>query len=127
MRCASERCAGVSGQGHRLICVNLWNESSLRARDMFIFREGILVPSHWQTARERRGVKLRTANGFHRMKSQTKCHETELSLQREYEVCFVRVELFMAGTMKNVVFWDIKTQFIPHRRHITSWLQSQAG
>jgi hypothetical protein len=22
--------------------------------------------------------------------------------------------------MNNVVFWDIKTQFIPHKRHITS-------
>jgi hypothetical protein len=28
--------------------------------------------------------------------------------------------------MKNDVFWDIKTQFIPHRRHITS-LQISAG
>jgi hypothetical protein len=29
--------------------------------------------------------------------------------------------------MKNVVFWDIKTHFVPHRRHITSPLQSPAG
>jgi hypothetical protein len=29
--------------------------------------------------------------------------------------------------MKNVVFWDIKTQFIPHMRYITSPLQSSAG
>jgi hypothetical protein len=29
--------------------------------------------------------------------------------------------------MKSVVFWDIKTQFIPHRRYITSPLQSKAG
>jgi hypothetical protein len=27
-------------------------------------------------------------------------------------------------TMKNVVFWDIKTQFVLHRRHITSTLES---
>jgi hypothetical protein len=26
--------------------------------------------------------------------------------------------------MKNVFFWDIKTQFIPHRRHIMTPLQS---
>jgi hypothetical protein len=26
--------------------------------------------------------------------------------------------------MKNIVFWDITPQFIPHRRHITSPLQS---
>jgi hypothetical protein len=28
--------------------------------------------------------------------------------------------------MKNAVFWDMKTQFVPHRRHITSPLQSPA-
>jgi hypothetical protein len=33
----------------------------------------------------------------------------------------------MAVTMKNAVFWDIKTQFTLHRRHITSPLQSQTG
>jgi hypothetical protein len=29
--------------------------------------------------------------------------------------------------MKNAVFWDIKPQFVFHRRHITSLLQSPAG
>jgi hypothetical protein len=29
--------------------------------------------------------------------------------------------------MKDVVFWDIKTQFVLHRRHIMSPLQSSAG
>jgi hypothetical protein len=29
--------------------------------------------------------------------------------------------------MKNAVFWDINPQFIPHRKHITSLLQSTAG
>jgi hypothetical protein len=28
--------------------------------------------------------------------------------------------------MKNAVFWDTKIQFVPHRRHITSPLQSPA-
>jgi hypothetical protein len=32
-----------------------------------------------------------------------------------------------AVTMKNTVFWDMKTQFVLHRRHITSPLQSQAS
>jgi hypothetical protein len=32
----------------------------------------------------------------------------------------VRFEVFTAVTMKNVAFWDIETQFILHRRHITS-------
>jgi hypothetical protein len=30
-------------------------------------------------------------------------------------------------TMKNVVSWDIKTQFVLHRRHMASPLQSPAG
>jgi hypothetical protein len=34
---------------------------------------------------------------------------------------------FTAVTMKNTVFWDIKIHFLPHRRHITSPLQSPAG
>jgi hypothetical protein len=29
--------------------------------------------------------------------------------------------------MQNVVFWDTTTQFVLHRRHITSPLQSSAG
>jgi hypothetical protein len=29
--------------------------------------------------------------------------------------------------MKNVVFWDIRTQFVLHRRHITSPLQIPAS
>jgi hypothetical protein len=33
----------------------------------------------------------------------------------------------MAMPMKNVVFWDIKHEFIPHRRHITSQLRSPAS
>jgi hypothetical protein len=39
----------------------------------------------------------------------------------------VRFEVFTAVTMKKVIFWDIKTQFVPHGRHITSPLQSSAG
>jgi hypothetical protein len=38
----------------------------------------------------------------------------------------VGFEVFTAVTMKNVVFWDIETQFVLHRRHITSPLQSPA-
>jgi hypothetical protein len=39
----------------------------------------------------------------------------------------VTFEVFTAVTMKNAIFWDIKTQFVPHRRHITSPLQSPAS
>jgi hypothetical protein len=46
---------------------------------------------------------------------------------RQSESVVVRFEVFTAVTMKNVVFWDIKTRFIPHRRHITLMLQSSAG
>jgi hypothetical protein len=39
----------------------------------------------------------------------------------------VRFEVLTAVNVKNVVFWDIKTQFVLHRRHITSPLQSPAS
>jgi hypothetical protein len=39
----------------------------------------------------------------------------------------VRFEVFTAVTMKKVVFWDIKPQFVLHRGHITSPLQSPAS
>jgi hypothetical protein len=39
----------------------------------------------------------------------------------------VRFEVFTAVTMNNNVFWDIKIQFVSHRRHITYPLQSPAG
>jgi hypothetical protein len=35
--------------------------------------------------------------------------------------------VFMAVTKKNTVFWGIKTQFVLHRRHIMSPLQSPAS
>jgi hypothetical protein len=31
-----------------------------------------------------------------------------------------KIEVFTVVTLKNAVFWDIKTQFVPHRNHITS-------
>jgi hypothetical protein len=37
------------------------------------------------------------------------------------------LNVFTAVTMKNGVFWDIKTQFVLHRRHITSPLQNAAS
>jgi hypothetical protein len=36
-------------------------------------------------------------------------------------------DVFTAVTMKNAVFWYIKIQFVLHRRHITSPLQSSAS
>jgi hypothetical protein len=39
----------------------------------------------------------------------------------------IKFEVFAAVTMKNVVFWDIKVQFVLHRGHITSPLQSTAS
>jgi hypothetical protein len=39
----------------------------------------------------------------------------------------VRFEVFTAVTMKNDVLWDIKIQFVPQRKHITSPLQSPAS
>jgi hypothetical protein len=39
----------------------------------------------------------------------------------------VRFEVFTAVTMKNAIYCDIKTQFVPHRRHIKTPLQISAG
>jgi hypothetical protein len=32
----------------------------------------------------------------------------------------VRIEVFMAATMKNVVFWGINTKFVTHRKYYVS-------
>jgi hypothetical protein len=40
------------------------------------------------------------------------------------DLTHVRFEVFTAVTIKNVFVWDIKAQFVLHRRHITSPLQS---
>jgi hypothetical protein len=51
--------------------------------------------------------------------------ENSSAFQDAIYICVcVRCEVFTAVTMKNVVFWDIKPQFLLHRRHITSLLQS---
>jgi hypothetical protein len=34
---------------------------------------------------------------------------------------------FTAVTMKAAVFWDVDNQLVPHRRYITSQVQSPAG
>jgi hypothetical protein len=36
----------------------------------------------------------------------------------------IRCEVFTAVTIENVVFWDIKTKFVLHRKYIPSPLQS---
>jgi hypothetical protein len=43
------------------------------------------------------------------------------------DMIYVRLYFFTMVTVKNAVFWDIKTRLIPHRRHITSPLQSPFG
>jgi hypothetical protein len=42
-------------------------------------------------------------------------------------VYLIRFDVLTAVAMKNVVFWDIRTQYVPHRKHITSPLQSPGG
>jgi hypothetical protein len=51
---------------------------------------------------------------------------TALILLYKPNAGYHRFEVFTAVTMQNSVFWNIKTQFVPHRRHITSPLQSLA-
>jgi hypothetical protein len=43
------------------------------------------------------------------------------------EFSYISAEVFTGVNMKKPVFWDIKSQFKPHRRHTTSPLQSTAG
>jgi hypothetical protein len=46
----------------------------------------------------------------------------------ERETCFLaNFEVFTAVTMRNVVFWGIEIQFVPHRIDITSPLQCPAS
>jgi hypothetical protein len=47
------------------------------------------------------------------------------AVRYEYLDVYVRFGVFTAVTMKNAVFWDIKTQFVPHRRHYVSLESSQ--
>jgi hypothetical protein len=52
----------------------------------------------------------------------------EVSVNKKYiTLSVVRFEVFTAVTMKTGVFWDMKTLFVPHKKHITSPLQSRAG
>jgi hypothetical protein len=53
--------------------------------------------------------------------------EDKGNIAAELLIFHVRFEVFTAVTMKNAVFWDIKPQFVPHRRHISSPLHSPAG
>jgi hypothetical protein len=41
----------------------------------------------------------------------------EFGAPKGQEFLYARFEVFTAVTMKNAVFWDIKTQFVPHRKH----------
>jgi hypothetical protein len=54
----------------------------------------------------------------------------DLGMESDYfpkqHYLYVGFEVFTAVTMKNVAFWDIKTEFVPHKRHITSPLQRPA-
>jgi hypothetical protein len=40
---------------------------------------------------------------------------------------YTGVLFYKLQRVKNVVFWDIETQFIRHRNHITSPIASRAG
>jgi hypothetical protein len=42
-------------------------------------------------------------------------HKTILKM-----IVHVRFDVWTAVTMKNAVFWDIETEFVLHRKHITS-------
>jgi hypothetical protein len=51
----------------------------------------------------------------------------DITIELSVSETLLRFEVFTAVTMKNAVFWDIKTQIVLHRRHITSLLQRPVG
>jgi hypothetical protein len=58
----------------------------------------------------------------------TTSREIKFSRQDEENDFYrVRFEVFTAVTMKNVIVWCAETQFVFHRRHITSPLQRPAS
>jgi hypothetical protein len=65
-----------------------------------------------------RDVKLLSQNYLTPKKERSNC-------KSRTKTNYVRFEVFTAVTMKNAIFWDIKSQFVPHRRHITSPLPSK--
>jgi hypothetical protein len=62
--------------------------------------------------------------GIYRVAAQLVVSQVVLSSTELLSYAYGRFEIFTAVTMKNAVFWDIKTQFVPHRRIITYPLQS---
>jgi hypothetical protein len=50
--------------------------------------------------------------------------ERDVSRHNHLKNICVRFEVFTAVTVEYAVFWDIKTQFLQHRKHVTSPLQS---
>jgi hypothetical protein len=50
----------------------------------------------------------------------------ELLVRYDWQPLGGGFQVLRAVTMKNVVFWDKKTEFVPRRKHITSPLQSPA-
>jgi hypothetical protein len=78
---------------------------------------------------------MKSANHFQRVsKSRTRGFVHPQSIGPNDELDWLSIEIernspFLRAVSKiseeSDVFWDIKTQFILHRRHITSWYNSQ--
>jgi hypothetical protein len=64
------------------------------------------------------GYKLLSAQGVETLQTFLREHGNEC-IRQFVQVKYVRCEVSTAVTVKNAVFWDIKTQFVLHRRHIT--------
>jgi hypothetical protein len=67
----------------------------------------------------REGLARHIVSGFTGLLPSCRNRKTELS--EKVPTCTA------TGCLKNAVFWDIKTQSVPHRRHVTSPLKSPAG
>jgi hypothetical protein len=92
--------------------------------------------THYVSATQLSQLMLRKIWGFHGdeyeewrllgYKTQVRTsQETQyVSATESSQLMLCKIWGFHGGTTKNAVFWDITTQFVLHRRHITSPLQS---
>jgi hypothetical protein len=62
----------------------------------------------------------RTYRFYHQGDRVTSVQLESSAVCSKYPQSVLRSEVFTAVTMKNAVFWNIRTQFVLHRRRITS-------
>jgi hypothetical protein len=76
----------------------------------------------------KRGVGYIPARGHVKpLKQESLVHQSAVTAGARGKNRTQNLNIEVYGEMKNVDFWDIRTQFVLHRRHITSLLHSPAS